>query len=337
MNIFNYDQELKNEYLDMYKESPNRYRTLKSILTSIDKIESDIEKNILDWTIVDIENFLLSFNSRSKLTLYNCQKIATDYATWLEKKMINERNENILPNFFAACENLKEENMNAFNIYLNKSKFEKSLITKDEYDKIITDSNLNIFCRATIVLLYCGITDNCQELFDSKKEQIKDNKIISNFGSEIEISEKELDVIKEFIKIQKTILPFEQYSGINASDEETYLFIPHSEYIYHDYVGKIFPRHGQAIKRLNQEITPTKKFQSCYIANLLKCFCEKYKVPKFHCKEIIKSGAYYRMIMKLNLISGDLSCKKMDIMNSLAPYSMFQVEELEYLLEKMNR
>jgi len=340
------DSEYKNEYLLLSDKAASQ-KIVRTILKKIDEKETDCGKRILDWDLSDVEDYLQRVNSKSKVSLNNYLRKANDYAVFLNNKIGNRKT---LSSFESAYKTIQDDYIDAF---LSKTKVDNSLLTWQQYLEIINDDELNIFARATIVLLWSGIAYKISDFYGIKKSQLFEKGVITNDGNKINITDEEYDIIQEFIKTQETkksniYLQYTEISNMveDKQDERIFYFIPTSDEIYHGCFGSYFQMENGKDKTYFNSSPKIKSFsRNGYFKELLQPMYDKYYLDGMLANDVIKSGAYYRVVVQLDLLEQFKKEPNMEFLKKykramremLAPYVLYQQKELVSILEKMEK
>ena len=309
------DKDLKLSYIESldYK-SEDAIITVVYRLAKLGKYEDEIGKSILDWTSKEIEDYLKLADAKNKLTLMNLYSATKDYAAYCAIQRNKETNSNVLPNFFADEALFTSDNISR---YVNARKLNECILGLSEYEEIISNRKIPLITRVAVILLWYGVPiDEIDELFLLKKDvidlenrKIQTNNKVNGDYEWLYLGSKEVSIIQDFYKEETT--PDYEYDGVmwptvstgtGQQDVELfYLCEPNSERIFHRVVG--YFRIKSIMKNENMiELS----FRAKMGRRLFKELAVEIDKKSLRPKDIIKSGALFRLLYKFNIDETEL-------------------------------
>lgn len=342
---FKYSPEIKQAFLDKIEDEDSKI-VERSRLSKIDTYEYNIEKEILQWNRADLEDFLYFVNSMNVLSLNAYMMTMRRYVEFRELVFREENEDTGIANpihitingFSCAYKNLEK--------YLNIRKFQQVLLTRSEYIDMIKDERMPVAFRTTFVLLFTGVAKQSEDVFGVRKDEI--NYETSEIRG-IKLDNTEMKIVKEFIQLQETSdqigYSYESKEILmtaktSPSFKRWYTVNTKSKYIYHQDMLR-YVRSDERVydyrNRVNRIEVPLSYKEGIFKKALRNAFNDIGK-PDFKLKGFIKSGAYYRLYLKLGSERSQYDITTRKTCNEyMEGYATYNRTEMNYILDKMEQ
>lgn len=327
---FYIDSDLKMNFLDYKREILNEtsYPVIKSRIISLDKYEKLFEKAVIDWDVLEIEDFLYGLNSRDKMSVYSYYLTLKEYGLYsFEKK--KDKNVGLMSKFSSAIIMFDEFSLDDFIKYVNKRKQKDKFISPKEYSTIIEEKELELYIKAFIIFAWHNVCD-LNDIFKIKDNEINFEKryVVSKNDEKIYFNDREFEVLYSFYEAQK--VNSKKLCFINNSIKYEYKCDNSSDLFFKPVKEQEANRFPLVFKENREFKKNSKWFTQAF--NNVRILLNKLDL---NANGIQKSGIYYRFVQKHNLTLDNYKkqMKKTIYRNELKKSLCFQPEDLLIYLE----
>jgi len=340
--MIDYHEELKQEYIDTFTGGVRS--VTKGRLERLSQYERRIGKDILNWSEEDFGDFLTSLENTNFNSLSSQRSAITKYCKYLCDRLGIDDGIARMTETFVGDKLHKHVVIEAHN---------STLITCYDYENIINNKvpggRMYPLEQVIFIFFWHNILERPNDIFEFPMDRIDLNgkRILKFDDTWVELSDKEIEIIKKLKKDQTTrteVIRKKQgpaYAGTIEIDEncETQADALYtklrSDNLIHPIVGVSFKRDGQVAGNTYKDTPIQVRFGKHKILEITKIMGEKVEID-FKPISIIRSGVYYRKSKEYNITLENVKDARFYlIFGDVKGRASYQKEEFVYILERM--
>ena len=336
-----YHNDLKQEYIDGFAGDVRV--VTKSRIITIDKFEQKLGKDMLDWEIVDYEDFFKDLKYTNATSLGAYRATLTNLGRYLCSKMNRDMTivDKVECDFTVS--KLKE--------FVDKEKSENLLITCYDYENVINNKfkqRLVLLEQIFFMVFWHGLLEVPNDIFNFPmcRFDMKNKTVLRDDGLVVQLNDKEISIVSklkeeqesvdELTRVRKpTILVGSiEYNDLATDGTLRLLVDPISNNLIHPILGSKYLHYGreESTARENPVVC---KFGHGKIKMFTDSIFEKTGI-KFRPMSIKRSGDYYCVIKENDLtLKNFKSINKRLLFGNGTKYNSYTFEDMQYILIRM--